>query len=175
VETAKIVSCDERHALAILAILNEAIVTSTALYDYVPRQPSAMEAWFENKKKGNYPVIGAEAEDGSLMGFASYGPFRNFPAYKYSIEHSVYVEKSFRGKGIAKALMLELIESAKKQGYHMMIGGIDSTNEASIRLHQALNFTPCARIRHAGFKFDRWLDLDFYQLLLPTPEHPVDG
>ena len=134
-----------------------------------------MKPWFESKRKGNYPVIGAEAPDGTLMGFASYGPFRNFPGYKYTVEHSVYVEKSFRRLGIARKLMINLIGLAQEQGYHTLIGVIDSANEASIRLHQELGFNHCARIIHAGFKFNRWLDVDYYQLVLPTPEHPVDG
>ncbi len=128
--------CDERHSSAILAIVNEVIVSSTSHYSYVPQPDSEMEHWFESKKKGNYPIIGAETDSGILVGFASYGPFRNFAANKYSIEHSVYVEKSFRGKGVARLLLLELIKAAKDQGYHTMIGGIDSANEASIRLHR---------------------------------------
>jgi phosphinothricin acetyltransferase len=174
-EPFQFVHCGERHVPAITALLNEAILHTTALYDYVPRQPSAMKAWLEKKKEGNYPVIGAEAADGSLLGFASYGPFRYFPAYKYSIEHSVYVEHSQQRRGIGKKLLLELIATAQRQNYHMMIGGIDSENAASIQLHLALGFSHCATIRHAGFKFGRWLDLAFYQLLLPTPTRPVDG
>jgi phosphinothricin acetyltransferase len=174
-QNSRFVLCDDRHAPAILAIFNEAIVTSTALYDYVPRELPAVLEWFQAKRKGNYPVIGVESLDGTLMGFASYGPFRNFPAYKYTVEHSVYIEKSFRRQGLARKLMIELIESAKRQGYHMMIGVIDSSNQASIALHQKLGFTPCGRIIHAGFKFNRWLDVDFHQLILPTPEHPTDG
>ena len=171
----KFVACDDRHAPAILAILNEAIVNSTALYDYVPRQPGQMASWMQAKRKGNFPVIGAEARDGTLMGFSSYGTFRAYPAYKYTVEHSVYVEKSFRGQGVGRRLLVELIEAAKKQHYHTMIGVIDSANEVSIALHRALGFEACAKIKHAGFKFGRWLDVDFYQLLLPTPERPSDG
>jgi len=107
-----------------------------------------------------------------LAGFASYGPFRAFPAYKYSIEHSVYVEKQKRGQGLGKDLLAAVIEAAKKQDYHMMVGGIDSANQASIRLHLKLGFTLCASIKQAGFKFGRWLDLEFYQLVLPTPQQP---
>jgi L-amino acid N-acyltransferase YncA len=174
-KTFRFVAGEERHASAILAILNEAIIHSTALYDYVPREPSAMEAWFQSKKDGNYPVIVAEAPDGAVMGFASYGTFRHFPGYKYSVEHSVYVEKSCRGEGLGRKLMLELIASAQRQNYHTMIGVIDSGNAGSIGLHAELGFVHCARIREAGFKFGRWLDVDFYQLLLPTPDHPCES
>ena len=156
------------------SILNEAILTSTALYDYEPRTPQMMAAWFEAKTKGGYPVIGIENEAGTLMGFASYGPFRAWPAYKYSIEHSVYVDTRFRGLGIGKQLLRSLIADATSRDFHMMIGGIDAENAASISLHRSLGFTHCASIRHAGFKFGRWLDLEFYQLLLPGPAMPID-
>ena len=171
----KPISCDERHAPAILAILNDAILHTTALYDYRPRTPDMMAAWFAAKAKGRYPVLGLEDETGTLAGFASYGPFRAWPAYKYSIEHSVYVDAGFRGRGVGKDLLRALIDSAIAQGYHMMVGGIDASNAASIALHQSLGFERCAVIRHAGFKFGRWLDLEFYQRILPAPADPVDG
>jgi phosphinothricin acetyltransferase len=169
------IRCDSRHAGAILAILNEAIVNSTALYDYQPRTAAMMQAWFDAKAKGNFPVIGVEDDRGDLMGFASYGPFRAWPAYKYSVEHSVYVDARFRGQGLGRQLLQEAIAAATAQHYHMMIGGIDAANTASVALHLRLGFSHCATIRHAGFKFGRWLDLEFYQLLLPTPSRPVDG
>jgi phosphinothricin acetyltransferase len=169
------VRCTRASANAILAILNEAIVNSTALYDYRPRTAEMMEAWFDAKERGHYPVIGAESEDGALMGFASYGPFRAWPAYKYSVEHSVYVESSFRGRGVGTFLMRTLVTAAMEQDYHVMIGGIDAANTPSVRLHKSLGFSHCATIRQVGFKFGRWLDLEFYQLLLPTPRRPSDG
>jgi L-amino acid N-acyltransferase len=168
----KIVSCNVTQVPEILAILNEAIANSTALYDYKPRTMAAMEEWFEAKKKRDYPILGAIEEDGALAGFASYGAFRSWPAYKYSVEHSVYVQKENRGRGIGKMLLGALIDAAKHQEYHMMIGGIDSSNSVSVRLHQSLGFTHCASIKHAGYKFGRWLDLEFYQLILPTPLTP---
>lgn len=172
----KIIECTAaRHAEPILAIFNDAIANSTALYDYQPRTMEFMGSWFETKARGAYPVIGLENERGELMGFASYGPFRAWPAYKYSIEHSVYVDERFRGQGVGRRLMQELIAAATAQNYHMMIGGIDASNTASVALHRSLGFSQCASIKHAGFKFGRWLDLEFYQLLLPTPEQPSDG
>ena len=171
----KIGECTWAQAEEILAIFNEAIANSTALYDYRPRTMATMEAWFEAKRKGNYPVIGAFEEHGALAGFASYGSFRAWPAYKYSVEHSVYVRADCRGQRIGRTLLGALIETARQQGYHTLIGGIDSTNEASVRLHRSLGFSHCASIKQAGFKFGRWLDLEFYQLILPTPAEPVDG
>ncbi len=165
----------DAHAAPILDIFNEAIANSTALYDYQPRTLESMVEWFRIKEAGNFPVIGAVDEDGRLMGFASYGTFRAWPAYKYTVEHSVYVHQDHRGKGLGRALMLRLIEAAAAQQILVMIGGIDVENTGSIRLHEALGFVHAGTIRQAGFKFGRWLDLAFYQRILDTPPHPVDG
>lgn len=171
-----IISCDpQRHSAAILAIFNEAIANSTALYDYQPRTADSMVTWFEAKARGRYPVIGVENEQGELMGFASYASFRPHAAYKYTVEHSVYVDTRFRGQGVGRALLGAVILAAEKQDYHVMVGGIDAANATSIKLHESLGFTSCGIVRHAGFKFGRWLDLAFYQLILRTPTKPVDG
>ncbi|HEX8887301.1 MAG TPA: GNAT family N-acetyltransferase, partial [Noviherbaspirillum sp.] len=127
------------------------------------------------KARGNFPVLGLENDDGSLAGFGSYGTFRAWPAYKYTVEHSVYVHPSQRGRGIGLALMQQLIAAARDQQYHVLIGGIDMENQASIALHTRLGFVHAGTIRQAGFKFGRWLDLGFYQLTLDTPLQPVDG
>ena len=170
------IQCEQnRHAAAILAIFNEAIIHSTALYDYKPRTMEMMAAWFDAKAKAKYPVIGIENDSGDLMGFGSYGTFRAWPAYKYSVEHSVYVEARFRGRGVGKRVLQEVIAAAQGQGYHLLVGGIDATNSVSIRLHETLGFSYCGTIRQAGFKFGRWLDLSFYQLILSTPSDPTDG
>jgi len=170
------VNCTEKaHAEAILAIFNEVIAHSTALYDYQPRSLESMSGWFSARQASNFPVIGAISRSGELLGFASYGTFRAWPAYKYSVEHSVYIHRDHRGKGLAQALMRQLIEQAVAQQYHVMIGGIDETNSASVALHQKLGFSHAGTIRQAGFKFGRWLDLAFYQRILQTPHAPVDG
>ncbi|MDD5332754.1 MAG: GNAT family N-acetyltransferase [Rhodoferax sp.] len=163
------------HAGAMLEIFNEAIVNSTALYDYKPRAPDSMVGWFKAKEAGRFPVIGLVDDSGELLGFASYGTFRAWPAYKYSVEHSVYVHKNQRGRGLGETLMKALIARAREQQLHVMVGGIDVANSASIALHQKLGFEHAGTIKQAAFKFGRWLDLGFYQLVLATPEHPVDG
>lgn len=170
------VSCNqEAHTEEILFILNEAIINSTALYDYKPRRLESMSAWFKAKQANNFPIIGAILPTGELAGFATYGTFRAWPAYKYSVEHSVYIHKSHQGNGLGLALMQRLIAKAVEQQYHVMIGGIDENNVASVILHEKLGFNHAGTIRHAGFKFGRWLDLAFYQLILQTPHTPVDG
>ena len=169
-----LVPCSRVHAPEILAIFNDAILHTTALYEYAPRTPAFMETWFAAKEQGRYPVIGAIDADGSLAGFASYGPFRAFPAFNYSVEHSVYVHPEKRGLGVGRLLLRELVSTAARQDYHTVIGAIDSANAASVRLHTSLGFTPCGRIAQAGYKFGRWLDLDFYQRILPTPTNPAE-
>jgi L-amino acid N-acyltransferase len=171
----RLINCSHDHAFQILEILNEAIANSTSLYDYKPRTMENMEQWFENKEKGSYPVIGLFNDEGILMGFGSYGAFRAWPAYKYTVEHSLYVHKDFRGKGFGKIILAKIIEQAQKQDFHNLIAGIDSTNEVSIALHRSLGFEYCGIIKHAGYKFSRWLDLEFYQLILTTPLKPVEG
>ncbi len=169
-----LVQCtQEQHAGAILRLLNHEIVNSTALYDYQPRAAESMSAWFDGKAAGDFPVLGMQGESGTLLGFASYGTFRPHAAYKYSIEHSVYVDADYRRRGVAATLMRALVGMARQQGYHVMVGGIDARNDASIRLHEKLGFTHAGTLRHAGFKFGRWLDLAFYQLILDTPSNPV--
>lgn len=164
--------CTTADKAGILAILNEAILNSTAVYDYRPRPLESMDAWFQAKAAGGYPVLGAFDGGGELLGFGSYGPFRNWPAYKYSVEHSIYVKDTERGKGLGKRILDGLIRNAEAQGYHTLIAGIDSENEASIRLHEKAGFARAGEIRHAGFKFGKWLDLAFYQKLLATPSDP---
>jgi L-amino acid N-acyltransferase len=172
----QVVPCTvQDHGSAILRILNEAIVSSTALYDYEPRPLSSMTAWFEEKRAGDFPVWGAVDDSGELLGFASYGVFRVRPAYKYTVEHSVYVDAATRGRGVGKRLMRRLIETAIEQEKHVLVGGIDAGNSESVKFHEALGFEPAGVVKQAGFKFGRWLDLAFYQLILPTPRAPRDG
>jgi len=171
-----VVTCTlERHGAAILDIFNEAIATSTALYDYKPRAPESMTPWFEAKAKAGYPVIGIEDAGGHLLAFGSYGAFRAWPAYKYTVEHSVYVHKDHRGRGLGRAVMQELIAAARGRDVHCMIGGIDATNGGSIALHERLGFRHVGTLPQVGFKFGRWLDLSFYQLLLDSPALPLEG
>jgi L-amino acid N-acyltransferase YncA len=164
-----------RHAEAILDILNDAIVNSTALYDYTPRSLDSMARWFEARHARAFPVLGLEDPEGRLLGFATYGTFRAWPAYKYSVEHSVYVHRAHRGRGVGRTLMTHLIAAATEQQYHLMVAGIDVANDASIALHEKLGFVHAGTLKEVGFKFGRWLDLAFFQLTLTTPAHPVDG
>lgn len=155
--------CSRAQAPEILEIFNHEILHTTALYEYEPRTMGFMEGWFEVRERGNFPVCGAFAADGTLLGFASYGPFRAFPAYRHTREHSVYVRPDRRGTGVGRALLRELIATAQARDVHALIGVIDSANAASVALHRALGFSHAGTLREVGFKFGRWLDVDLYQ------------
>lgn len=114
------------------------------------------------KNKANEPIFVFE-QAGKAVGFATYGQFRNWPAYLYSIEHSIYVDKSTRGKGIASQLLQHLIEDARTRNYRTIVAGIDASNDSSIKLHEKFNFKHAGTIQNVGYKFDSWLDLAFYQ------------
>ena len=158
---------------AILAIYNDAILHTTAIYDYTPHTLDERTRWFEQLRSAGYPLFVAEEKD-QIAGFADYGSFRNWPAYKYTVEHSIYVHPAFRRQGIARKLMQALIADAEKHEYITMVAGIDSQNEGSIHLHEILGFIRTGTIHKAGYKFGRWLDLVFYQLMLKGPAQPTE-
>jgi L-amino acid N-acyltransferase len=162
-----IVIRDAREAdlAAMLAIYNDAVLTTTAVYDYKPRSSDQQAAWFKAKQEQGLPVLAAE-DRGGVVGFASYGPFRPWPAYLHSVENSLYVAPERRGRGIGTMLLPALIQRAAEHGLHTMIAGIDATNEASLRLHAKFGFERVAEFREVGWKFERWLDLAFLQLML---------
>ncbi len=174
-QAVRVVLCTPSHASEIQAIFNDAILNTTALWEYAPRSLEDVEAWLRQKQAASFPVFGIVDATDRLVSFGSYGPFRHFPGYKYTVEHSVYVAPSERGRGFGKLTLLALIESARLSEYRTMIAGIDADNEASIRLHRSLGFEHTGTISAAGYKFGRWLDLAFYQLVLPGPLAPVEG
>src|SRR5690606_41826358 len=109
------------------------------------------------------------------VGFASYGARHPYPANYCSGDHTVSIDGRFRGEGLVEALLRPTVARARQAERHVLVGGIDAANAASIRLHEKLGFVHAGTIRHAGFKFGRWLDLAFYQLTLDTPAQPIDG
>ena len=164
----------EHDLPAILVIYNDAIANTTAIFHYRAHTLEMRREWFEQKRAAGHPIFVA-VTDGDVLGFATYGPFRAWPAYKYTIEHSVYTAPSSRRRGVARALMQVVLEHAERQEYHAVIAGIVADNDASLRLHESLGFVEVAHFREVGFKFGRWLDLKFLQLLLPTPSRPIES
>lgn len=150
---------------AIVEILNYNILNSTALYDYQPRTVEQQEVIFEDKLKKGFPVIVATV-DGKVAGFGYYSEFRFREAYRFTVEHSVYVSNDFQGKGIGKLILSSLIALAKEQKLHTMIAVIDAENQSSVAFHEQFGFKTVAVIKETGFKFDRWLHSQFMQLML---------
>ncbi|MFC5701458.1 GNAT family N-acetyltransferase [Cohnella faecalis] len=163
----------ERDLPAILDIYNDAILNTTAVYTYEAQTLSQREQWFCEKREAGYPVLVFEA-DGEAAGFATFGPFRAWPAYKYTIEHSIYAHGGYRQRGIGTALLKELIRIAEERGYKTLVAGIDESNDASVRMHVKHGFSHAGTIRNAGYKFGRWLNLAFYEYELAGPSHPVE-
>ncbi|KMN46014.1 MULTISPECIES: GNAT family N-acetyltransferase [Bacillus] len=157
----------------ILDIYNDAILNTTAVYAYKPVTLENRIDWYEQKQADGYPILVYEL-DNKVVGFATFGPFRAWPAYKYSIEHSVYVNKEYRKNGIGTSLMKALIAIAKEREYMTLIAGIDAENEKSIAMHKNFGFVYSGTISKAGYKFNRWLDLAFYQLELNGPVKPIE-
>lgn len=150
---------------AILEIINFNILNSTALYDYKIRTYEQQKTILEEKINKNFPVIVAEL-GGEVLGFGMYSEFRFREAYKFTVEHSVYVNEDFHGKGIGRLLLEELIVLARKQNLHTMIAVIDSENQSSVDFHEKFGFTTVGIIKESGYKFNRWLHSVFMQLIL---------
>jgi len=150
---------------AILHIINHAILHTTAVYDYKPRTLAYQQAWFEKKQADNMPVLVAE-HNNQTIGFGSYGIFRPWEGYRFSAEHSIYVSHEFRGQGIGGKLLERLITLARDQHFHTIIAGIDAENKSSYTFHQKYGFVEVGRFHEVGYKFDKWLDLVFMQLML---------
>ena len=161
-----------RHALesdlpGILAIYNDVIASSTAVYTETPSTLEDRRTWWAERTKQGFDVFVA-VEGGEVVGFASFGPFRPWPGYRFTVEHSVHVRADRRGAGVGTALMHEIIAAARRQHKHVLIAGVDAQNAASIQFHERLGFERVAHFRQVGFKFGRWLDLVFLQLMLES-------
>lgn len=149
----------------ILEIYNEVIRNSTAVYSETPVTLEERAAWFDAKAAAGLPVLIARKED-EVLGFATFGQFRAWPGYRFSVEHTLHVRADSRGRGIGRALLEALLARAASMQMHAMIAGIDADNGASIALHERLGFRVVGHFREVGFKFGRWLDLKFLQRLI---------
>jgi L-amino acid N-acyltransferase len=162
-----VIDTASRHDLAqILAIYNEVIRNSTAVYSEEEFTPARGETWFDTKTGHGFPMIVARDASG-ITGFGTFGEFRAWPCYRHSVEHSVHVRLDRRGQGVGRALVVDLMARAATMGKHVMIAGIDADNAVSIGLHRSLGFTNVGHFHEVGFKFGRWLDLVFMQCILP--------
>jgi len=150
---------------AMLVIYNDIIINTTAVYDYEPHTIEMRRQWFTTKQEQGFPVFVAE-ENGVIVGFSSFGTFRTWAGFKHTVENSIYVSAEHRGKGIGKLLLPPLINAAKELKLHAIVAGIDATNVVSIKLHEKFGFVEVAHFKEVGYKFDRWLDLVFMELIV---------
>ncbi|POF34385.1 GNAT family N-acetyltransferase [Roseibium marinum] len=159
---------------AILAIYNRAIRETTAAWTNREETLDDRLTWFEGRKKEGLPVLVAENDKGEVLAFASFGPFRPREGYRFTAEHTVYVDPKAQRQGVAFALLSQLIDIAGAKGLHLLLGVIDGENAASIALHEKLGFEVTGRLPQAGTKFGRWLDLVLMTLVLnagmPAPK-----
>jgi phosphinothricin acetyltransferase len=164
---------DEGDVPAIAAIYNDAVEHTTAIWNDVPVDAANRAAWLADRRRAGYPVLVALDAGDEISGYASFGDFRPFDGYRHTVEHSVYVRRNRRGRGVGKALMAALIQRAREIGKHVMVAAIEAGNADSIRLHVNLGFVPVGHMTQVGAKFGQWLDLAFLQLTLdarPAPE-----
>ncbi|MDX1724919.1 MAG: GNAT family N-acetyltransferase [Pseudomonas sp.] len=150
----------------ILAIYNDAVLNSTAIWNETLVDLANRQAWLAERNAAGFPVLVAHDASGDVVGYASYGTWRSIEGFRHTVEHSVYVRSDQRGQGLGPLLMQVLIERAQAAGLHLMVAAIESENAASIRLHQRLGFVITGQMPQVGRKFDRWLDLTFMQLIL---------
>ena len=153
------------HLPEILAIYNEVIRNTTAVYSETEVTLDEREAWLDAKARQGFPVLVA-ADASGVLGFGSFGDFRAWPCYRHSVEHSVHVRADCRRRGIGRALVLALLDAAARSAKHVMIAGIDAENVTSIALHESLGFKVVGHFHEVGFKFGGWLDLKFMQRLI---------
>ena len=160
---------EEKDLPEVLAIYNDIILTSTAVYMSEPQTLKEKKQWYIERNQAGYPLLVYE-EEGEVAGFATYSQFRPYPGFKYTMEHSVYVHKAHYQKGIATKLMRELIQIAEAQGVKTLVAGIDALNMGSVKAHEKLGFEYVGTVKNAGTKFGQWLDLVFYQYHLSGPK-----
>lgn len=151
---------------AILAIYNEAVLNTTASYDYEPSTLEQRTAWFEDHVAADLPVYVAENGAGEVAGWSSLSRFRDRIGYQFTVENSVYVAVDQRGRGMGRLLLAPLIDAARARKLHAIIAAIDAANEPSLRLHAAFGFERVAHLKQVGFKFGRWLDVVYLELVL---------
>jgi phosphinothricin acetyltransferase len=160
-----ITDATEADLPGLVQIYNEVIATSTAVYSSTPVTVEERRLWWQTRTGQGYPVLIAH-DAGGVCGFATFGDFRAWPGYRFTVEHTVHVRADGRSRGVGTALVQALFPRARALGKHVMIAGVDAANAASIRFHERLGFEQAARLREVGYKFDRWLDLVFMQRML---------
>ncbi|MDX1947951.1 MAG: GNAT family N-acetyltransferase [Pirellulaceae bacterium] len=156
---------NEADLAAINDLYNYYVPRSTCTYQLEPEPLSGRIAWFREHPPEKYPVIVAE-EGGEVIGWGSLSKFRERAAYDPTVEASVYIRHDQHRRGIGRAILLDLISRARAGGFHSLIGGASADQTASIALQESLGFVRIAHLKEVGYKFGRWLDVVYLQLML---------
>jgi L-amino acid N-acyltransferase len=164
-----ITAADESDLPAILAIYNDAIAHTTAIYTDALSTLEERASWLADRRAQGLPVVVARGGDGKVGGYGSFGPFRPWPGYATTVEHSVYVAPDARRQGLGRMLVTTLLERARERGAHVVIGGIDASNAASLALHRELGFAPAGHLHQVARKFGAWVDLVLVEKRLGPP------
>jgi L-amino acid N-acyltransferase YncA len=154
-------------ASKIVEIYNDYIRSSHATFEVEPIDPVEMENRMSESVDNDYPFIVAE-ENGRIAGYAYGQRYRSRTAYIHSIEISVYIDREFVGRGLGTDLYNDLIPGILASGFHAVIAGISLPNNASIRLHEKFGFKKIAHFKEVGRKFDRWIDVGYWELINTT-------
>ena len=152
-------------AEGIRAIYNAEVSGSTVTFDLTERSLDDQKRWL-GEHLGAYPALVAGTDDGRIAGFASATPYRDRPAYRTTVEDSVYVHRDFRGLGLGLVLLVALVDRCSERGFHSMIARVVGGHAASVDLHQKVGFEVIGTEREVGRKFGRWLDVVSMQRLL---------
>jgi L-amino acid N-acyltransferase YncA len=159
---------------AITEIYNDVVLKSTATYNDKPSTVDERVAWWRARQQQQFPVLVA-IEENTVIGFASFGDFRAWPGYRFTVEGTIHIAASHRRHGIGKHLLDALIENARAHGKHVMIAGVDSENIASLSFLTRHGFEQVAQLQEVGYKFGRYLNLIFLQYFLtPSGTPPPD-
>lgn len=158
-----VVDATEAHLPGIMAIFNQAVRETYAIWSEVETTLEQRRSWMAHRRSLGFPVLVALAPDrpDEVLGYGSYGVFRDFPGYVNTVEHSVYVSPDAQRRGVGKAVVSELIRRARTQGLAVMVGGIDAQNEVSLAMHAGLGFERQGCLVGVGRKFGKRLDLVF--------------
>lgn len=145
-------------------IYNREVSGSSVTFDLIPRSLEDQLVWLD-ERSGAMAVVVAEI-DGRIAGFASLSPYRARPAYASTVEDSVYVDSEFRGRGVGRALLGEILEIAVARGFHTVMARVVGGHDTSIGLHESLGFAIVGTEHEVGRKFGRWLDVVLLQRML---------
>lgn len=150
---------------AITRIYNPYILNTVITFEEIPVTTEEIGTRITAILNLGYPYIVAE-QKGQVIGYAYAGQWRTRAAYKHTVETSIYLDQSLTGHGLGTLLYKELLKRLTDLDIHVVLGGITLPNPISVRLHEKLGFKKVAHFEEAGYKFERWLDVGFWQLIL---------